>query len=296
MYLIIGGSGFLGRYFIQSILDKTADDIVATCRCPGADLPRLSWRPFEIRDRQGADTLADEFGARDDLKLIVLAAFHHPDKVQEDPTLAWSVNVTALSYLVNRFPRAKAVFYASTDSVYGNSKDRYRFKESDGLNPVNIYGREKAAAEGIIRWLPSGQGRVVRFPFLIAPSLVPGRPHFYDRIVADLQNGKIVEMFEDSYRSSLNFKTAAELTVALAEQPDIAKVPPIVNVCGDKAFSKYDVGLLIADRLGVSRELVKPIRVADHAEIFKTARASSTLMDNTLLKSILKLGEVKFSL
>lgn len=296
MYLIIGGSGYFGRYFIKSILEKTSDDIVATCRCPGEDSERLSWRSFEIRDRAGADRLADEFGSRDDLKIIVLAAFHHPDKVQEDPAAAWSVNVTALSYFVNRFQNAKAVFYSSTDSVYGNSIDGYRFKETDELNPVNIYGREKAAAEGIVRWMPLGQGRVVRFPFLIAPSLVPGRPHFYDRIVDDLKSGKTVEMFSDSYRSSLSFATAAELTVGLAERPDLKELPSVINICGDESLSKYDVGLMIADRLGVSRDLVKPVRIADHAEIFKTARASSTIMDNSLLKSVLGLNKVELVL
>lgn len=296
MYLIIGGSGYFGRYFIKSILEKTSDDIVATSRCPGADSERLSWRSFEIRDRASADRLADEFGGRDDLKIIVLAAFHHPDRVQEDPALAWSVNVTALSYLENRFQNAKAVFYSSTDSVYGNSVDGYRFKESDGLNPVNIYGREKAAAEGIVRWMPMGQGRVVRFPFLIAPSLVPGRPHFYDRIVDDLRNGRTVEMFSDSYRSSLSFATAADLTIDLAERTDLRDLPSVINICGDRALSKYDVGLMIAEKLGVSRDLVKPVRIADHAEIFRTARANSTIMDNSLLKSILDLDKVELEL
>lgn len=188
---------------------------------------------------------------------------------------------------MNRFQNAKAVFYNSTDSVYSNGIDGYRFRERDELNPVNIYGREKAAAEGVVSWMPLGQGRVVRFSFLIAPSLVPGRPHFYDRIVEDLKNGKTVEMFSDSYRSSLSFATAAELTVELAERPDLKDLPSVINICGDEALSKYDVGLMIADKLGVSRDLVKPVRIADHAEIFKTARASSTILDNSLLKSVL---------
>ena len=188
---------------------------------------------------------------------------------------------------MNRFQNAKAVFYNSTDSVYSNGIDGYRFRERDELNPVNIYGREKAAAEGVVSWMPLGQGRAVRFPFLIAPSLVPGRPHFYDRIVEDLKNGKTVEMFSDSYRSSLSFATAAELTVELAERPDLKDLPSVINICGDEALSKYDVGLMIADKLGVSRDLVKPVRIADHAEIFKTARASSTILDNSLLKSVL---------
>lgn len=137
---------------------------------------------------------------------------------------------------------------------------------------------------------------MVRFPFLIAPSLVPGRPHFYDRIVDDLRNGRTVEMFSDSYRSSLSFATAADLTIDLAERTDLRDLPSVINICGDRALSKYDVGLMIAEKLGVSRDLVKPVRIADHAEIFRTARANSTIMDNSLLKSILDLDKVELEL
>ena len=53
---------------------------------------------------------------------------------------------------------------------------------------------------------------------------------------------------------------------------------------------------MIADKIGVSRELVRPARIAEHAEIFRTARASSTIMDNSLLKSVLGLQKVELKL
>ena len=154
------------------------------------------------------------------------------------------------------------------------------------MNPVNIYGHNKCAAEAIL--VHKGRN-VVRFPFLISPSLA-GKPHFYDRIVESLKEGKPFEMYEDSYRSSLSFENAARLLVALIER---GNRHPIVNVCGDRDLSKYDVGLLLADREGLDRNLIVPVRMGEITiEGFVTKRASSTLMDNTLLKQILDLEYV----
>ena len=70
----------------------------------------------------------------------------------------------------------------------------------------------------------------------------------------------------------------------------------MLNVCGDRDLSKYDVGIRIADRLGVSRELIRPIRMAESDGVFKTKRAVSTLMDNALVKEILHLDTIDFQI
>ena len=61
-------------------------------------------------------------------------------------------------------------------------------------------------------------------------------------------------------------------------------------------MSKYDIGLMIADSMGVSRELVKPITMETDSDIFKSARATSTLMDNTLVKNILDIDKIEFEI
>lgn len=129
---------------------------------------------------------------------------------------------------------------------------------------------------------------------MIGQCLVTGKKHFYDKIVDELKEGKNVEMYENSYRSSLHFKTASQLLVQLIELPE--RVPPVLNVCGDKDLSKFDVGVMIADKLGVSREMVRPIRMAESDGVFKTKRAISTVMDNALVKRILHLDTIDFQI
>lgn len=90
----------------------------------------------------------------------------------------------------------------------------------------------------------------------------------------------------------LDFKTAADLSVRLSllEEP----LPSVINVCGDKDLSKYDIGLMLANKLGVSRQLVKPVKMSENDTVFKTKRAVSTLMDNALVKSVLGIKQIEF--
>ena len=288
MYSIIGANGYLGSYIRKVILEDTSEDLICVdMNVPGKEEDeRVRWIRCDITDRQMVDSVLNELSGYSDLKIVYLAAYHNPDLVEQNPQLAWNINVTSLSYFINRADFAKEIYYPSTDSVYGESIDFYHFKETDPLNPVNIYGHNKCAAEAIM--VHKGRN-VVRFPFLISPSLA-GKPHFYDRIVESLKKGEPFEMYEDSYRSSLSFENAARLLVALIEK---GNRHPIVNVCGDQDLSKYDVGLLLAEREGLSKDLIVPVRMGEiTVKGFITKRASSTLMDNSLLKQILDLDYV----
>ena len=59
---------------------------------------------------------------------------------------------------------------------------------------------------------------------------------------------------------------------------------------------KHDVGIIIAGKLGVDKNLVRAIKVEDSEGIFVAKRASSTIMDNKLLKSIFKSDEINLEI
>ncbi len=287
MYAIIGANGFLGSYAIRAILNKTDESIIATSRNPEnmTGRKRIQWIRCDVQNEWSVDELLNALSAYDNVKLLYLAAYHHPDKVEENKRLAWNINVTSLSDFISKAAFISKIIYASTDSVYGESVKGYRFRETDALNPVNFYGCNKCAAEAIMIYL----GRnVVRFPFLISPSIVQ-KPHFYDTIVENIRAGKTFEMFEDSYRSSLSFENAGKLLVDLFEKD---RIPSIINICGDEVLSKYEVGRIIAKREGLNPELIIPVSMDKPQDNFKVKRAKSTLMDNGLLKETLGLRHI----
>ena len=290
MYLVIGASGYLGTYFLKNILKNTNESIIATFNStkPSIENARINWQKVDISNLHEVDDFCKNLENTKEIKVIYLSAYHHPDKVESNFPLAWNINIVALSNLINKIPNIKTFYYSSTDGVYGESIDEYSFKEHDAHNPLNKYAQQKSIAETIVL----GYGyNVIHYPFLIGPG-PDGKKHFYDHLVEDLKNNKPIKMFADSYRSSLDFDSAAHYTIKLIEKFQDNKVG-IVNVCADKAISKYDVGLMIAEKHNFNKNNVIPILTEENdSGIFIAKRPKSTIMDNNKLKNFLKLSNI----
>ncbi len=293
MYLIIGASGYLGRYCIKNVLEKTGEKIIATYsekEAPVFRHERLEWLPLDVCAAVAMRELAKKTDNK--TKIIYLAAFHHPDKVEEFPDIAWRINIIALANAVDIFSNAACLYYSSTDTVYGEGSTDYKFKETDPYNPVNLYGRHKVLAEQIV--LTHGFN-VVRFPFIFGPSIVEGRPHFFDNIKAYLEKGETVEMFEDSYRSTLSFNQCAAFLVEIMEKFGSCE-EKIINIASDGIMSKYDAALFLAEKYTLDKKLIKPISVKQKNAIFKAKRAETAVLDNTKLKMLLRIDKISLEL
>lgn len=292
MYVVIGANGYIGAYVTKNILKYTNDSVLAIGRhIASVDIynKRVSGVQCDITDDRDIAKLSQKVALMENVKIIYLAAYHHPDDVKKNPKVAWNVNVTSLSKVLNSLDNVKCLYYVSTEMVYGEGNKEKLFSEKDELKPVNLYGVQKKVAEAIVL----GYGyNVVRFPFVIGPSLLPGKKHFYDIIVDTVRSGNVMEMFEDAYKSALDFDTATKLVIELTKM-DTEVVPKILNVAGDSILSKYDIGVEIAKANGLDEQLIKSIRLSQDNKIFNEKRASCTLLDNTLLKKTLQLDTIK---
>lgn len=293
MYMIVGAAGFLGSYLVDELSRATDERIVAVYhRQKGIQQGgRIAWVRCDITDAGDVGALNREFQS-EDKKVVFLTACHNPDIVFENPRLAWDINIVALADFVNRMDNVRGFIYPSTDSVYGNSIDGHRYIEPSRLNPVNVYGKQKVLAEQVV----TGYGyHVVRLPFMVGHSLAAGKEHFYDRIADALISGREVEMFADSYRSTLSFRQAARFVIRAFDFIGTElRFPQIMNICSDEGMSKFEMGKLVAKRLGVREGLVRPIYLAENRTVFRTPRADSTVMDNTLMKKWYGMESVLF--
>ena len=297
LYLIIGANGFLGSYLIKNILEKTEEQIIATARnlkdinCIDK---RINWIRLDVSKIDEVNNFTKYLDLNNDepLKILYLAAYHHPDLVNKNPKIAWNTNITALSYFINSVNNVKCFFYPSTDVVYGDGDKNKRFKESDFLNPSNIYGKQKKVAESIVTTYGYN---VLRFPVMIGPSLLKHKKHFYDQIVENITSGNPIKMFKDQYKSMLDFDTTAKITINLIEKYS-DKMPKILNVSGDKPVSKYEVGCMIAKKYNVDTSLIEPISIFDTNDIFTVPRAAVTLLDNSLVKKYLGIQEINLKI
>ena len=293
MFVIIGASGYLGSYLIKNIIDNSNDQIIATYNSVNNNgnklSDRLSWVKLDILNPESVDSFyKTQLKEGVKYKFIYLASYHHPDKVEANPQKAWDVNVSSLDSFLNKAKcNISALYYASTDSVYGESVDNNVFVESDAYNPVNTYGRTKAIAEQIV--LMHGFS-VIRYSLLMGPSLI-SKKHFFDIIVESLQNKKDIDMFADSSRSVISFDMASYFTVLLLDK--YYKGRDIINITSDSHLTKFDMALRIAKKLNLDEQFIKSTSIASRGD-FGSKRAQNTLISNEKLKNILKLDNITY--
>ena len=287
--ILIVGCGFLGSYLLKHILNKTDETVIATVRNP-QKTPCIDGAEFikcDISQEDDLKALAERCKG-EDLKVFYFSACHNIDFLCENIEKGREINITALKNVFSYLPDIKEFYFASTDCVYGEGADKdYRFKESDPLIPVNEYGKQKADAEKIV--IDKGF-TVLRFPFMLGASL-SSVPHFYDKITASLKNNEEVEMIDGMYRSVLSYSQAAEFIYSLSL---LEMKPQIINVCSDDSLSKYDMGCILAENQGASKNLIKKISEEEGKKFFKDKRVSCGAMDNTLLKSLLGKEKIRW--
>lgn len=293
MYLIVGANGFIGSYAIRAILEKTSAVILAADKniAGKENEERIQWVSCDVTVHEDIVRLNEICSRWKIVKVLYLAAYHAPDLVRQFPKIAWNINVTALADFVNTMDNITCLFYSSTEMVYGAGHLNEKFKEESQLAPVNLYGKNKVVAEAIVK----GYGyNVLRFPFLIGPSIVEGRKSFYDLIVETINSGNSIEMFSDALKTALDFETLANTVICLMKAYN-SDMPQTLNIAGDEVLSKYDIGLMIAEKYNCDSNLIVPISVNDDTKIFVEKRADCTLLDNSLVKKVLGLDVLKLN-
>lgn len=287
MYVVIGANGYLGSYLTRIILENTHEKLLAVSRSVHDfnENDRLSYKTCDVTKHDDLISLYQKI-KNENIKVLYLAALHHPDEIMRFPILAWNTNITALADFLGVFEHMKVFYYASTEMVYGETGVA-PVGESAPLRPVNRYGELKALAEHMVT---AAGFNVVRYSVLMGPSLIAGRKHFYDEIIDAAVEGRRMEMFCDQKRSMLDFRTAAELTIGLMES-DEARKTSIVNISGDEFLSKYEMARRIINTKGLDDTFIVPVNMQD-SSVFRAKRAANTLLDNRILKRILHLNNI----
>lgn len=289
MYIIVGGSKFLGHYFIKNILEKTNDEIISTYSHsePLYKHERLTWVKCDNRNDNDIDFINKNYSVKNP-KIVYLAACSSPDFCEKNPREAWDVNVTGLSNFINKIENVKCLYFASTDVVYGGGLPENRFNENSSYNPTNDYGTQKMLGEQLV--LAKGFN-VFRLPLMTNKSLVIGKKHFFDIICDTLSSGKEIEMFTDFYRSVLSFNQCANFVVSLIEKYGNCE-EQVINIASDEPISKYEMALKIANKNGYDKTLIKPVTMAESG-ILSAKRAACTAMDNSKLKRLLDIEKIE---
>jgi GDP-4-dehydro-6-deoxy-D-mannose reductase len=164
--LITGGDGFVAPYAAKAIL-STVDNaqILYTAR---RAMPPPSGCAFAELDILDADTVACTMGKFRPTHILHLAGIASRKAAEENPAIAWDVNVIATIRLAHELrlqcPGATFLFISSSQ-VY-DSNISGLIAENSAMGPKGVYASTKAAADLALGAMASDDLRIVRFrPF-----------------------------------------------------------------------------------------------------------------------------------
>jgi len=205
------------------------------------------------------------------------------DKCEREPDLSYAIN-TQIPEKLARYCRENKcrLIHVSTDQIFDGKLNQY--DENSIPKPINVYGKNKLAAEQKIK-------QVMRYNYLILRTNFFGinclsKQSLSEWVVDSLKQGGQVNMFTDVYFSPLLVNTLVLLMQQCIEQD----LTGLYDCTGDSRISKYNFGVLLKTMLDLPGE-VKPISVKQ-ANLY-AARPGNMYLDNTRIKQALGWGGLK---
>lgn len=243
--LITGHTGFLGHYLIQTLLNQ-AHQVIGMSRGIISN-PSITEIQADLSEASFIDSLKD---VNID-GIIHVAANGNVGACEKDEKASFAINVKATVELARYASKKQIPFvFTSTDQVFDGEKGQYT--PTDEALPLNTYGAHKLAAEkGVLSVYP--QAVVCRMPLMI------GEHGGYEQaFVKNLQNKIPQTLFTDEIRSVLEAKKAAQYLVdALSWRGGLYHLP------GPKDMNRYELGILLAEKHGLDKSLLKPGKQSD---------------------------------
>lgn len=241
--LIIGASGFIGQYLMDSLAKNHV--VVKGTYCKNF---RNGLVELDLLNINSVASVLAEFKPS---HVLFLAGTKNVDLCEKNPEYALSLNVDCVrAYIaacirMEYFPKT---IYFSTDYVFDGVRGRY--KNEDEPNPKTIYGITNLVAEHLL--LKSNVPTVI-----LRVSAVMGlKGGFFNWIYTSLNDGKKVELFNNTYFSPTSIGRVCSSVKDLITLPENFKVNSICHLSDGYRLTRYEFGKIIASFLGKGQGLV----------------------------------------
>jgi dTDP-4-dehydrorhamnose reductase len=258
--LILGGSGLVGSRFIELAAQY---DIIAP-----------SHEELDLLDFKKLETYLQEVDAE---IVINLAAFTNVDTAEEEKDdeegMVYKLNAAMPKVLAqNCTDLNKYLIHISTDYVFDGLKTT-PYVEEDSPNPVNWYGTTKMLGEGEVS--ESGAN------YLIVRPEMPYSSHFDKKLdiarifVKMLKEGKQINGVSDQKITPTYVDTLVNGLFKLIE----ARATGIYHLASTDSTTPYDFAVMIAEKFGLNKELVKAVPFLEYNKTRKAKRPQNSYLD-----------------
>jgi dTDP-4-dehydrorhamnose reductase len=248
--LVTGASGFLGWNLCQ--IARSTWEVHGTYDRHPIEIDDVNLQAIDLTDLDRVRQLIDRVAPD---SIIHLAAASSPNFCQTNPARSFQLNVTVAQSVAKICSDAKIPFaFTSTDLVFDGTHPPYR--ETDPVSPINLYGKQKVAAEREIL-LAYPQASICRMPLMfgLAPE---NATSFIQPWIKSLQSSEHLKLFVDEFRTPVSAQTAA---LGLLMAVEISS--GTIHLGGKERISRYEFGRLMAEIFSFDLSLLSPIYQRD---------------------------------
>ena len=251
--LVTGAAGFVGRHLVPVLHAVFPDATVAAAT-------------FDLRDEQA---MAAQVRAVRPDACIHLAAVSAVPAAQSDPVAAWDTNLHGTLQLARLLAEEAAgctLLFASTADAYGRSfRAEAPLDEAAALNPINVYGATKAAADlALGAMVGDDRLRIIRArpfnhtgPGQSAAFVVAAFAHQIARVAAGLQPPVLQVGSLDPLRDFLDVRDVCAAYASCLHRAEHIASGTLLNIASGEARRIGDVlnELLAQARISVRLEV-----------------------------------------
>lgn len=172
----------------------------------------------------------------------------------------------------------KKLIHFSTNAVYDGENAPYG--ENAQCRPVNFYGLVKLRADEFLLRQQDPRVMVVRPITMYGRVPNGGRDNPASMIIKKLQDGQSLKLVNDVL---VNILYIGDLARAI-EKLITVDFTGLINISANKVYSRYDLGLEIAELIGAKKDLIESVTSTEFETV--ADRPLDTSFDNTLMREI----------
>jgi len=189
------------------------------------------------------------------------------DLCEKEKELALRINAKATETLSKQAAKHSSFFvYVSTDYVFDGEKGMKR--ESDMPSPVDYYGYSKYQGELAVQDMASSWCIArTSTPFGIHPT----KKSFPVFVAENLRAKKEIPVVTDQYTSPTYVQNLSQMIIEISTR----QILGVIHLAGSTRISRYDMAALVAGKLGLEKNLLKPASMDTMNWIAKRPKDSS---------------------
>jgi dTDP-4-dehydrorhamnose reductase len=260
-FLVTGSTGLVGRQVVKDLVQSY--DNVYSCF-------------HNSKPEAGIATQLDLTNPENIIKvvqstkpdvIIHLAAMTDVDQCETEKEMALKINAKSTAILSEQAAKHGAfLVYVSTDYVFDGVSGMK--KESDIPNPIGYYGKSKLEGEIAVHDLATNSCIArTSTPFGIHPT----KKSFPVLLAENLKAKKETPVITDQYTSPTYLPNLSKMLIEISTRT----LKGIFHVSGATRISRYDTAVMVAEKFGLDKNFIKPVKITDMNWIAKRPKDSS---------------------